>query len=375
MDLFDAATAEMRRRRNQKKDGSALLQMEITSRTVQPTEVIYSEQWIETKQRPITGLPEESSPLKGESPLPKKPTRRSRPVLAETSVNIPRRRSVKAVNAGLGRSRVPKAPRRHMLPSLPSSSTGTSYATRSRFSPTEDENMEFKLTVGGLAKQKKGGNFTIFTDKDEAKIRQNYMSLGAQLPSAGPTMVPSQPAASMPQSRPQMPFMTTSWLQPQYQQNMSYQSLYMPQGPATATQYSYPWVGPGREHSIPGTMRTGGYEHRNNPLGWSTGAPVAADPHRAFSGFGYDGGHGNFSGLNTNDDVFGYSTNPLSAFQRFGDQQSPFRTSETCGVPEPFIKGRQKTVSPDGTISDLGADANLEDYEQTQVPRVFVTQA
>src|SRR5256885_1111134 len=72
MHLFDAATAEMRRKRNQKKDGSALMQMETTWKSVYQTEVIESEEWTAIKQQPITVMVEDSSPLKGESPLPKK---------------------------------------------------------------------------------------------------------------------------------------------------------------------------------------------------------------------------------------------------------------------------------------------------------------
>ena len=41
MDLFDSATAEMKRMRNQKKDGSILRRMKNTSRDVLPNEVCY----------------------------------------------------------------------------------------------------------------------------------------------------------------------------------------------------------------------------------------------------------------------------------------------------------------------------------------------
>src|SRR4051794_10233001 len=83
MHLFDATTAEMRRRRNQKKDGSALMQMEKTSKDVHPTEVIYSDGWTPIKQRPITGIVEDNTPIKGEPPLPKKTVRRRRQALVE----------------------------------------------------------------------------------------------------------------------------------------------------------------------------------------------------------------------------------------------------------------------------------------------------
>jgi geranylgeranyl transferase type-2 subunit beta len=42
MSLFDSATAEMKRMRNQKKDGSILAQMKTTSNEVEPNEIIYN---------------------------------------------------------------------------------------------------------------------------------------------------------------------------------------------------------------------------------------------------------------------------------------------------------------------------------------------
>jgi hypothetical protein len=41
MGLFDAATADMRKKRNQRKDGTILAQMRRTSRDVEPNIVVY----------------------------------------------------------------------------------------------------------------------------------------------------------------------------------------------------------------------------------------------------------------------------------------------------------------------------------------------
>lgn len=41
MDLFDSATAEMKKKRNQKKDGSVLRQMKINSKEVVPSEWVF----------------------------------------------------------------------------------------------------------------------------------------------------------------------------------------------------------------------------------------------------------------------------------------------------------------------------------------------
>ncbi|EER25943.1 hypothetical protein CPC735_043870 [Coccidioides posadasii C735 delta SOWgp] len=78
MDIFDSATEQMRRKRNQKKDGSVLKQMEKTSETVEPTELVFSPGGTLRKARLISGMVDDSSPLKGETPIPKKRVTRPR---------------------------------------------------------------------------------------------------------------------------------------------------------------------------------------------------------------------------------------------------------------------------------------------------------
>ncbi|ORY09296.1 hypothetical protein BCR34DRAFT_625833 [Clohesyomyces aquaticus] len=71
MDLFDSATPEMRRKRNQKKDISVVEQLELNSQEVEPTELIFTPHGSFKKQRRISGSvydDEESSPIKAESP-------------------------------------------------------------------------------------------------------------------------------------------------------------------------------------------------------------------------------------------------------------------------------------------------------------------
>src|ERR1700733_8468000 len=229
MHLFDAATVEMRRKRNQKKDGSALMQMEKTSKGVHPTEVIYSEGWTSIKQRPITGMVEDSSPLKGESPLPKKTVRRRRQALVEISANIPRnaKRSIKLEQ--------PRATHRrhgardlmsHTSPPPPSSSNSIPYTAKPRFSPTEDDTMEFKLTVPDFVKEEKDGNFTIFHDKENPNRHHLLLNTRTeQRATAYPPIANLHPS----QARPQIPLTTPLWLLPQYQQPQLYQDFYMTQ--------------------------------------------------------------------------------------------------------------------------------------------------
>ncbi|KAH7132498.1 hypothetical protein B0J11DRAFT_481865 [Dendryphion nanum] len=90
MDIFDSATPEMRRKRNQKKDSSVVEQLELNSQEVEPTELIFTPQGSFKKQRRISSSEydiEESSPTRGETPRPYL----TRPALANLDVNTNRR--------------------------------------------------------------------------------------------------------------------------------------------------------------------------------------------------------------------------------------------------------------------------------------------
>ena len=62
MDLFDAASPEARRMRNQKKGSAVLATMQANSELVEPTEVIYHPSWEIKKERFISGEVESSPP-------------------------------------------------------------------------------------------------------------------------------------------------------------------------------------------------------------------------------------------------------------------------------------------------------------------------
>lgn len=95
MDIFDSATPEMRRRRNQKKDTSVLEQLQLASETILPTELVFDADGDLKQEREITGepniegnpLPGETSPEPDEPPLKKRQTRRPRPALTERDAN------------------------------------------------------------------------------------------------------------------------------------------------------------------------------------------------------------------------------------------------------------------------------------------------
>ncbi|KAI5304128.1 hypothetical protein KEM56_006820 [Ascosphaera pollenicola] len=77
MDIFDSATEQMRKKRNQKKDDSVLRRMEITSKTIEPTEQVFSPHGTLQVERVITGNPDDYSPIKGETPVPPPSKKRS----------------------------------------------------------------------------------------------------------------------------------------------------------------------------------------------------------------------------------------------------------------------------------------------------------
>ena len=174
MDCFDAATEEMRRRRNQKKDGTVLKQMEITSTLVEPSELIFSPSGKFLKERVITGNVEEDTPLKGETPVPRRRQARPRGALTRADPNVPRAMHRKRQKtAAPKRCKITsdnsvneyKSPRRSGRMAGPSS-THTSY------------DGEFDMSVNAFGKQARGG-FDVFSDEDGGK--QTYLSQGMDM--------------------------------------------------------------------------------------------------------------------------------------------------------------------------------------------------
>ena len=88
MDVFDSATPEMKRKRNQTKDASVLARLVTNSRRVLPTEVVYYSKFSSIKaHQEITGRPVSSSPEGEETPPPPPKRRGSRKVLRDKDAN------------------------------------------------------------------------------------------------------------------------------------------------------------------------------------------------------------------------------------------------------------------------------------------------
>ncbi|KAL1996303.1 hypothetical protein VTN49DRAFT_355 [Thermomyces lanuginosus] len=102
MDVFDSATDAMKRQRNQKKDEAVLRMMAKTSRDTVPTEMVFSPSGTLQREREITGNVEDWSPVKGESPAPKRRSTKARraPLTAKSDTNIRQRPAGKSTGLG-----------------------------------------------------------------------------------------------------------------------------------------------------------------------------------------------------------------------------------------------------------------------------------
>jgi hypothetical protein len=299
---------------------------------------------------------EDSSPLKGEPPLPQKPVRRKRPALAEISANFPR-------NAGKPVKLEQWQPDHHPrslngladqdFPPLPSPSNGTLFAAKSRYSPTEDETMPFKLTVGNLVNRKKGGNFTIFNEKGNINPYQLLNTTTGQREALRPQFATAQTQSHLPRARLQGLFTKSSWLQPHHQQTQTYQGRYLTAGPSNTSYYTHQHLGPGKENVDPWFARTVQGKQRTNTPGWNHNSAVAQTSYHAYDEFGYDG-QISFSGLPSQDNVSGYSANPLrAAYQNLQDlSESPFKTSEVASLLGKPCEAEKDRISPGRALSE-----------------------
>lgn len=175
MDLFDSATEQMRKKRNQKKDGKTLKRMEKNSEDIEPTELVFSPGGTLRKQRLISGMVDDSSPLKGETPIPKRRLVRPKRVpLARADPNTfnPTGHGgrIGKVESN-GQARTLEELSRETLPLIESPTMDRSLRYfDSRYSPIGDESSDFRLTFGGFDQKKQKRGFAVFSD-DEPGLR------------------------------------------------------------------------------------------------------------------------------------------------------------------------------------------------------------
>lgn len=303
MALFDAATDDMKRMRNQKKDGSVLRRMARLSALVQPTEAVYSPTGELRKERHIDDLEDDSSLIEGETPIPKARLvrARKRQPLAVKDENIPRLVRCETNNV----SRTSRSKTNQVLsglpplPSLPSSSTLESLTVGSRFLPTEDTDFDSKPILSSISSRRRPAQFAIFNDGSPTR--------GPSLP----TMHERNPLYStqpsfLGGSRSQLSALTAGWLQPQHQNSLQYHNAYNAYRPASITQFA--------EADKENTMtweEPGSVLRATNPLTWRSplretqGIVIASDsPFGNFLSF--------FPSVSDIEDPFGATKNPLA---------------------------------------------------------------
>ncbi|KAF3398060.1 hypothetical protein F1880_005771 [Penicillium rolfsii] len=178
MDLFDAATPEMRRKRNQKKDGTLVKQLETTSQQIEPTEQIFkSMEGLPFQiEREITGKVEDYPPLEGESPIAKKGPLKGKPgMLRERDANIPRARDTKRV-----KRENPRSADREGL--LESTGPGEVRLNQGKFGSACDEaDEDLRLSV-------RSSRLTVFRDEQDQIHAESAMVQGQDILQAQATM-------------------------------------------------------------------------------------------------------------------------------------------------------------------------------------------
>ncbi|KAJ5442581.1 Terpenoid cyclases/protein prenyltransferase alpha-alpha toroid [Penicillium cf. griseofulvum] len=161
MDIFDSATVQMRRRRNQKKDSAVLKMMELTSSLVEPNEMVFSSEGTLLKEREITGNVEEYSPLKGETPIPRRSVARTKTTrLTKADPNVPRAADRKRQKIDKDRKNVEELVREEQ----DSPRRSRRAAARTHSYVGDDE--EFGFTVNTFGKRPRGG-FNVFIDGEQ----------------------------------------------------------------------------------------------------------------------------------------------------------------------------------------------------------------
>ncbi|KAJ5969612.1 hypothetical protein N7501_005860 [Penicillium viridicatum] len=175
MDIFDSATVQMRRRRNQKKDGAVLKNMEITSSLVEPTELVFSPRGTLLKERLITGNVEEYSPLKGETPVPRRGLTRTKSTrLTKADPNVPRAVDRKRQKTDKDRKNTEEEEKVKEEQKSPRRARRAADRTHS-YAGDDDE---FGFTVNTFGKRPRGG-FDVFVDGEkEEEVKTAYQEPG-----------------------------------------------------------------------------------------------------------------------------------------------------------------------------------------------------
>ena len=298
MDLFDAATPDEARRRNQKKDGSVVKKMERLSKLVEPQESVYTMSGTLKVQRHLDDLDDNINLIEGETPIPKSKPRPKRKALGHVSANAPRLVKRKAVKTRSPRKARHQSRLPHSLP-IRSSSTRPGQSLQSQYTPSEEENMEFRLAVKEMSLRKRPANFTVFNDSSTAYL--------PRMPSFPGQQMSLNQNYNLHMSQ-RLGFVNHAWLQPQ-NQNPLYVENNHRYGTAYSTYMGYQTNMPDKENVMPDASTIN--HHTANPLAWSSAVPdLSAGTDSSDSTFGSLSGY--FSTMPGSADPFGPVKNPLA---------------------------------------------------------------
>lgn len=341
MDIFDSATQQMRRKRNQKKDESILRMMEKTSMCVEPTELIFSPTGILRKQRVISGNVEDSSPLKGETPIPKRRSvRPKRGLLSQADPNIPhgqdRKRSKKS--AGYGLHKQSDAPSR-LDSHFPRSPTAPLPALHRSgyYSPKKGESDELELSIRAFERKSRDG-FEVFQDEEgkyEMSFKDHYAA-GLRFPPA-----------------------TSSYPGFERREPITYGSFQPHSGSYASNPASRAYLSADKENIEP-LLTTQG---RVDPVvGWSS--PFMKRRYTSDTGyppqyFISETQRAELAAFRGHDMITGYSCNPLAtSFSKLPGEENNIYGADTDTTTD--CKNRSSPDSPEATISDI----EREDFER-----------
>lgn len=325
MDLFDAATEQMKRKRNQKKDSSVLKKMEKTSQSVEATEMVFSPNGTLRRERYIDGNVDETDLLPGETPLPKtRAPRRRRLVPPLPSINAGfrafSRQQDRRLNSasGLALLESPMDPQ-------------PAYTFCNYVSP---DSSDFSFAYAEQAQRPTNG-FTVFTDDSQSKQHTHSRPGGA----LADTTNFGRDTGNYP-----APF-----------GGMDHQSKgYLPQD----SKYQPRTTGfpPGKENIDPVLGQAGRVDMRAEGTSWGGQQYTTASPQYS-SNYTYSSNYPTAYAPFGDHDAFGYPYNPLSyqfgtAPQSNGKDFAP--SNDFFVSPDhKAIKEERGEISPDGTVSDM----------------------
>ncbi|KAL1967085.1 hypothetical protein VTN77DRAFT_3609 [Rasamsonia byssochlamydoides] len=346
MDIFDSATEQMRRQRNQKKDGSIIKMMEKTSEGIEPTELVFSPTGILRKQRVISGNVEDSSPLKGETPIPKRrAVRVKRAPLSQSDPNTSCRIDQDKKKSKKSRRRSKQSLEelsRQALPTLDSPVATPLFDHPHGYGNSiTDFHEEFELSLEGIDQKPRSG-FQIFKDDDnQPKLGTNSDILGAE----GKSLSPAPPHASC------RPSGSVSFIPPHRLGHRNHAADKVP----STSHFSND-----QENIEPVLNRHGRIDpHPDSGNIWDTPGRGEDECYPLYYSFG-DSCYIDFDPFGGSD-MFGYTRNPLAAsrpYLQYHRDQS-------------HVSGARTSRDSPSKIRALSSDATISDMEQEDRGRLY----